>query len=170
MLCRGKTWEIRLGQCDAAKVCAIRVLCTAGMRPPAGTWRRRIERVLLTFFTPLPKTVLTRFNLNVSTVDVQRPWFNFALDNNLVMHTTLALAAAYWTSCTPVPDALIQREGFLQKGAAMEGIKEALTGKTEISNAIVGAVANLVNVEVRRISATGQFCCNCDNTGIMDLN
>jgi hypothetical protein len=91
--------------------------------------------------------VLTRFNLNVSTVDVQRPWFGFAMEHDAVMHTTLALAAAYWTSCTPVPDREIQREGYSQKGAAIKRITAALEGEAPTTNPVVGSVANLVNVE-----------------------
>lgn len=64
------------------------------------------------------------------------------------MHTTLSLAAATWSMFLPKPDT-VMAEGVKQKGLAIRGIQQRLD-KCYRDDALVGAVANLANIEVGR--------------------
>lgn len=91
--------------------------------------------------------MLTRFNLNRSTVDSQRPWFGYAMESPGVMHATLALAAGFWAASMANPDPALEREGFRHQGEAMAIVKAQLQ-TTSITNIVLATMACLGNVEV----------------------
>ena len=65
------------------------------------------------------------------------------------MHTTLGLAAATWSMFLSKPSTVVD-EGAKQKWLAIRGIQERL-GQSENSMALVGAIANLANMEVNSL-------------------
>jgi hypothetical protein len=99
-------------------------------------------------------TVLVKFNLNWSRRDTKEPWFCLAMQSAVMMHTTLAVSAAYWTVNTQAPDRLVIGEGYRQKGEGMQAIREKLSGHYDgrfVSDEVLNGVTCLANVEVRRI-------------------
>lgn len=94
--------------------------------------------------------VLTRFSLNITTVDKQRPWFSYAMSDPLVMNVTLALSAAFWSTGTCKASIIVKREGIYQKGEAIKTINTLLEDLT-VTDTVIAAVANLGNIAV----------CNC---------
>jgi hypothetical protein len=105
----------------------------------------------------LMRIVLTRFNLNISTVDAQRPWFGLAMASTIVMHSTLALAAGYWSASIGSLNTSLQKEGYYQKGEAMRLISKQLSLPGGISDEILAAVGNLANVEVRAKCTSSRY-------------
>ncbi|KAM0279201.1 hypothetical protein ACHAQH_004746 [Verticillium albo-atrum] len=92
------------------------------------------------------------FSLNLTTVDKQRPWFPYAMQSELVMRATLALAAGFWTASLPSLDPKLQIEGYRQKGEAMRAISSrlntaALSRRASRDVSVLAAVATLANVE-----------------------
>lgn len=68
--------------------------------------------------------------------------------DTLLMHSTLGVAAAMWESALPGQSpAIVVREGYRQKGLAIRGVQERLN-RGDNSMALVGAIANLANMEV----------------------
>jgi hypothetical protein len=63
------------------------------------------------------------------------------------MHSTLGLAAAMWSSAQPNSPFIVVKEGYRQKGLAIQGVQERLN-QGDNSIALVGAIANLANMEV----------------------
>lgn len=64
----------------------------------------------------------------------------------LVLHTSLAVSAATWGVLLPDPSRVYQ-EGWKQKSMAIREMQERLS-RRDCSNAVVGAVANLAQLEV----------------------
>ncbi|KAG7141655.1 hypothetical protein HYQ45_001801 [Verticillium longisporum] len=100
----------------------------------------------------LAKYFVNGFSLNLTTVDKQRPWFPYAMQSELVMRATLALAAGFWTASLPSLDARLQIEGYRQKGEAMRAISSRLqtTASSRVASrdtSVLAAVATLANVE-----------------------
>ncbi|KAG7139781.1 hypothetical protein HYQ45_003321 [Verticillium longisporum] len=100
----------------------------------------------------LAKYFVNGFSLNLTTVDKQRPWFPYAMQSELVMRATLALAAGFWTASLPSLDAKLQIEGYRQKGEAMQAISSRLqtTASSRLASRdtpVLAAVATLANVE-----------------------
>ncbi|CAM1507053.1 Fc.00g066940.m01.CDS01 [Cosmosporella sp. VM-42] len=93
----------------------------------------------------LMKFFIARFELQVAISHVQKQWWGFAVSDPLVMHTTLGLAAATWSMFIANPNSVVN-EGAKQKWLAIRGIQERL-GQSENSMALVGAIANLANIE-----------------------
>ncbi|KAJ5012523.1 hypothetical protein K4K57_004076, partial [Colletotrichum sp. SAR 10_99] len=97
-------------------------------------------------------TVITRFNLNSTTTDQQRPWFPYAMQSALIMRVTLALAAEFLTATMPSLDPKLQREGYQQKGEAMRIIRTRLESRESAKSAsddlsVLAGVAMLGSVE-----------------------
>lgn len=97
--------------------------------------------------------VTTRFNLNSTTTDTQRPWFPYAMQSALIMRVTLALAAEFLTATMPLLDSQLQREGYQQKGEAMRMIRSRLETQESAQRAsedlsVLAGVAMLGSVEV----------------------
>lgn len=98
-------------------------------------------------------TVITRFNLNSTTIDQQRPWFPYAMQSALIMRVTLALAAEFLTATMPSLDPKLQREGYQQKGEAMRILRTRLESRESAKSAsddlsVLAGVAMLGSVEV----------------------
>ncbi|OHE90583.1 hypothetical protein CORC01_14130 [Colletotrichum orchidophilum] len=94
----------------------------------------------------------TRFNLNSTTIDTQRPWFPYAMQSALIMRVTLALAAEFLTATMPMLDVKLQREGYQQKGEAMRIIRDRLGSQESARSAshdlsVLAGVAMLGSVE-----------------------
>lgn len=77
---------------------------------------------------------------------IQKQWWDYALSDALVMHSTLGLAAATWSTLVPSTKRIAQ-EGYRQKGLALQGVQERL-GKGNTAMALVAVIANLANTEV----------------------
>lgn len=97
--------------------------------------------------------VITRFNLNSTTTDTQRPWFPYAMQSSLIMRVTLSLAAEFLTATLPALDPKLQREGYHQKGEAMRIIRARLESRESARSAsddlsVLAGVAMLGSVEV----------------------
>ncbi|KAJ0160998.1 hypothetical protein CTA2_6959 [Colletotrichum tanaceti] len=100
----------------------------------------------------LVKYFTTRFNLNATTTDTQRPWFPYAMQSALIMRATLALAAEFLTATMPSPDPELQREGYQQKGEAMRIVRARLESRESAQRAnddlsVLAGVAMLGSVE-----------------------
>ncbi|WYZ42143.1 hypothetical protein EsH8_V_001038 [Colletotrichum jinshuiense] len=100
----------------------------------------------------LVKYFTTRFNLNSTTTDTQRPWFPYAMQSALIMRVTLALAAEFLTATMPLLDSQLQREGYQQKGEAMRMIRSRLETQESAQRAsedlsVLAGVAMLGSVE-----------------------
>ncbi|WQF89173.1 Putative fungal transcription factor [Colletotrichum destructivum] len=100
----------------------------------------------------LVKYFTTRFNLNSTTTDTQRPWFPYAMQSALIMRATLALAAEFLTATMPSPDPELQREGYQQKGEAMRIVRSRLESQESAQKAsddlsVLAGVAMLGSVE-----------------------
>ncbi|KAM0333961.1 hypothetical protein ACHAQA_000979 [Verticillium albo-atrum] len=100
----------------------------------------------------LAKYFVNGFSLNLTTVDKQRPWFPYAMQSELVMRATLALAAGFWTASLPSLDKKLQIEGYRQKGEAMRVISNRLNTVASSKRAsrdvsVLAAIATLANVE-----------------------
>ncbi|KAK1507188.1 hypothetical protein CABS01_08368 [Colletotrichum abscissum] len=100
----------------------------------------------------LVKYFTTRFNLNSTTIDTQRPWFPYAMQSALIMRVTLALAAEFLTATMPLLDFKLQREGYQQKGEAMQMIRDRLASQESARSAsndlsVLAGVAMLGSVE-----------------------
>ncbi|KAK1518107.1 hypothetical protein CPAR01_15756 [Colletotrichum paranaense] len=100
----------------------------------------------------LVKYFTTRFNLNSTTIDTQRPWFPYAMQSALIMRVTLALAAEFLTATMPLLDFKLQREGYQQKGEAMRMIRDRLASQESARSAsndlsVLAGVAMLGSVE-----------------------
>ncbi|EXF75913.1 hypothetical protein CFIO01_00398 [Colletotrichum fioriniae PJ7] len=100
----------------------------------------------------LVKYFTTRFNLNSTTIDTQRPWFPYAMQSALIMRVTLALAAEFLTATMPLLDFKLQREGYQQKGEAMRMIRNRLASQESARSAsndlsVLAGVAMLGSVE-----------------------
>ncbi|KPM45515.1 hypothetical protein AK830_g1043 [Neonectria ditissima] len=105
-----------------------------------------------TFLVPLTsdaeklvKFFISRFELPVPIASIQRQWWDYALSDPLVMHATLGLAAATWSTLVYIPKQLVY-EGYKQKGMALREVQERLTTGSH-SLALVGAIANLASTE-----------------------
>ncbi|KAJ0308464.1 hypothetical protein Brms1b_009604 [Colletotrichum noveboracense] len=101
----------------------------------------------------LVRYFITRFNLNSTTIDQQRPWFPYAMQSALIMRVTLALAAEFLTATMPSLDPKLQREGYQQKGEAMRIIRTRLESRESAKSAsddlsVLAGVAMLGSVEV----------------------
>ncbi|EEY20974.1 predicted protein [Verticillium alfalfae VaMs.102] len=121
--------------------------CT--LEPECLSWCPRCVRLMV--YLPGP-SVVNGFSLNLTTVDKQRPWFPYAMQSELVMRATLALAAGFWTASLPSLDARLQIEGYRQKGEAMRAISSRLqtTASSRVASRdtlVLAAVATLANVE-----------------------
>ncbi|KAJ0339197.1 hypothetical protein COL922a_004729 [Colletotrichum nupharicola] len=106
----------------------------------------------------LVRYFITRFNLNSTTIDQQRPWFPYAMQSALIMRVTLALAAEFLTATMPSLDAKLQREGYQQKGEAMRIIRTRLESRESAESAsddlsVLAGVAMLGSVEAGAVSA-----------------
>ncbi|KAF6827818.1 tachykinin family protein [Colletotrichum musicola] len=100
----------------------------------------------------LVKYFITRFNLNSTTTDTQRPWFPYAMQSSLIMRVTLSLAAEFLTATLPALDPKLQREGYQQKGEAMRIIRSRLESRESARSAsddlsVLAGVAMLGSVE-----------------------
>ncbi|KAE9566840.1 hypothetical protein CGMCC3_g17017 [Colletotrichum fructicola] len=100
----------------------------------------------------LVRYFITRFNLNSTTIDQQRPWFPYAMQSALIMRVTLALAAEFLTATMPSLDPKLQREGYQQKGEAMRIIRTRLESRESAKSAsddlsVLAGVAMLGSVE-----------------------
>ncbi|KAH0427423.1 hypothetical protein CcaCcLH18_09704 [Colletotrichum camelliae] len=100
----------------------------------------------------LVRYFITRFNLNSTTIDQQRPWFPYAMQSALIMRVTLALAAEFLTATMPSLDPKLQREGYHQKGEAMRIIRTRLESRESAKSAsddlsVLAGVAMLGSVE-----------------------
>ncbi|KAH6997797.1 hypothetical protein BKA56DRAFT_607389 [Ilyonectria sp. MPI-CAGE-AT-0026] len=93
----------------------------------------------------LAKFFVSRFNLPVPIAAIQKQWWDYALSDALVMHSTLGLAAATWSTLVPSTKRIAQ-EGYRQKGLALQGVQERL-GKGNTAMALVAVIANLANTE-----------------------
>ncbi|KAK0716149.1 hypothetical protein B0H67DRAFT_666774 [Lasiosphaeris hirsuta] len=100
----------------------------------------------------LVKYTLTRFNLNLSTVDARRPWFGYAMQSAAVMHATLALSAGFWAASMATPDPALEREGFRQQGEAMAMVRTHL-GTQSVTNTVLATMACLGNAFQGRFEA-----------------
>lgn len=89
-------------------------------------------------------------NINVSCSLVTRKYFGFALCDPIVLHSALGIAAMMWSISLPNPERA-HEEGYKQKALAIPGVQERLQ-VNDISNTVVGAIANLAQMEVRRHS------------------
>ncbi|KAI8197812.1 hypothetical protein K4K52_010165, partial [Colletotrichum sp. SAR 10_76] len=106
----------------------------------------------------LVRYFITRFNLNSTTTDQQRPWFPYAMQSALIMRVTLALAAEFLTATMPSLDPKLQREGYQQKGEAMRIIRTRLESRESAKSAsddlsVLAGVAMLGSVEAGAVSA-----------------
>ncbi|KAJ0345288.1 hypothetical protein COL154_009349 [Colletotrichum chrysophilum] len=106
----------------------------------------------------LVRYFITRFNLNSTTIDQQRPWFPYAMQSALIMRVTLALAAEFLTATMPSLDPKLQREGYQQKGEAMRIIRTRLESRESAKSAsddlsVLAGVAMLGSVEAGAVSA-----------------
>lgn len=63
----------------------------------------------------------------------------------LVLHSTLGVASSIWYMYVPRPFEA-RREGLRQKDLAIRGVQDRLA-KYDTSDAVVGTVANLANME-----------------------
>ncbi|KAK1998388.1 hypothetical protein LX36DRAFT_576398 [Colletotrichum falcatum] len=124
--------------------------CEADPPPPPRVLDFCRVRGLL-FFSVVKFT--TRFNLNSTTTDNKRPWFPYAMQSALILRTTLALAAEFLAASMPSPDPRLQREGYLQKGEAMQMLRSRLESRETARKAsddltVLAGVAMLGSVEV----------------------
>jgi hypothetical protein len=140
---------------------ATRSLDPFGVLPVENNWRvdrliqycRIMSMCYLTVTAPqlilFPK-VLTKFSLNVSKHDTQRPYFNLAMSEPLVMRGTLALSCTVWVLHVPSVDRAVAYEGLYQKTQAIKDINREINRYPfpHVSDAIIVAVANLANVAV----------------------
>lgn len=106
-----------------------------------------------TSFPAADFAVITRFNLNSTTTDSQRPWFPYAMQSALIMRVTLSLAAEFLTTTMPLVDPKLQLEGYQQKGEAMRMIRNRLESRESARTAsedlsVLAGVAMLGSVEV----------------------
>lgn len=90
--------------------------------------------------------VVYRPNAEISMYEIQESWWAFAQSDAVVLHTTLAVAAVAWALMLPDPTTACG-EGSRQKALAIRGIQEKLQNN-DTSDATVGAIANLANMEV----------------------
>ncbi|KAF9882491.1 tachykinin family protein [Colletotrichum karsti] len=100
----------------------------------------------------LVKYFITRFNLNSTTTDTQRPWFPYAMQSALIMRVTLSLAAEFLNQAMPLLDLRLKREGYRQKGEAMRMIRNRLESQESARSAsedlaVLAGVAMLGSVE-----------------------
>ncbi|KAL0930193.1 tachykinin family protein [Colletotrichum truncatum] len=100
----------------------------------------------------LVKYFITRFNLNSTTTDTQRPWFPYAMQSALIMRVTLALAAEFLNATMPLLNPRLQREGYQLKGEAMKMIRNRLESQESAWSAsedlsVLAGVAMLGSVE-----------------------
>ncbi|KFA66328.1 hypothetical protein S40285_09947 [Stachybotrys chlorohalonatus IBT 40285] len=79
------------------------------------------------------------------STDVQRHWWSYAMYDPLVLHSTLGVASSIWYMYVPRPFEA-RREGLRQKDLAIRGVQDRLA-KYDTSDAVVGTVANLANME-----------------------
>ncbi|KAH7171178.1 hypothetical protein EDB81DRAFT_877177 [Dactylonectria macrodidyma] len=93
----------------------------------------------------LAKFFVSRFNLPVPIAPIQKQWWDYALSNSLVMHSTLGLAAATWSMLVPSAKRIVH-EGYRQKGLALRGVQEGI-GKGNNAIPLVATIANLANTE-----------------------
>jgi hypothetical protein len=105
--------------------------------------------------------VLTKFALNVSQSAKQRPYFTMAMSEPLVMRGALALSCAVWTTHVPSLDRAVAYEGLYQKTQAIKDINRELnrSGLSQVSDAMIVAVANLANVAVGLVSIAFDIPC-----------
>ncbi|KAH7163286.1 hypothetical protein B0J13DRAFT_33969 [Dactylonectria estremocensis] len=93
----------------------------------------------------LAKFFVSRFNLPVPIAAIQKQWWDYALSDSLVMHSTLGLAAATWSMLVPSAKRIVH-EGYRQKGLALRGVQEGIDkGNNAIS--LVATIASLANIE-----------------------
>ncbi|KAH6658178.1 hypothetical protein BKA67DRAFT_557350 [Truncatella angustata] len=82
----------------------------------------------------LIKYLITKFGLNLATVDRRKSWFPYALQNAPMMHSTLAMTAALWRAEHSALEYSIQVEGIHQKGEAMREIRTKLAHAESVGN------------------------------------
>jgi hypothetical protein len=104
--------------------------------------------------------VITRFNLNSTTVDKQRPWFPYAMQSAIVMHATLALSAEFLAVSMPFLDRALQKEGFRQKGEVIRMVRPRL-GAISLTHcddlSVFAGVAMLASIEVSYSGLNSQW-------------
>ncbi|KAH8894730.1 hypothetical protein GQ53DRAFT_839682 [Thozetella sp. PMI_491] len=93
----------------------------------------------------LVKYFLTRFNLNINTVDKERTWFSWAAADPLIMRATLSLAAAFWAAGAPNISPALQWEGLRQRTEAIREVNSQLAAQPAISDTLIATVATLCN-------------------------
>lgn len=87
--------------------------------------------------------------LNITTVNPKKTWIGFALTDMTVFNATLAFAATAWNANMAMSSSWLIRAGYHHKGVAMHLVNGHLTQSPHsASDAVVCAVATLVNVEV----------------------
>ncbi|KAL7940226.1 hypothetical protein V8C42DRAFT_259626 [Trichoderma barbatum] len=95
---------------------------------------------------------LTKFDLNLATLDRRRSWFPYAMQSAPMMHSTLAMTAVLWRAEFPALESSIRLEGMRQKGEAMREIRAWLTRAYSVGNddksTLMSSMATLVIVEV----------------------
>ena len=93
--------------------------------------------------------VLYGLKLNITTVNPKNTWIGFALTDRTLFHTTLAFAATAWNVNIDSPMLWLTDASYHHKGLAMQTINERLNNHLDLdSDAVTGAVATLVNIEV----------------------
>ncbi|KAH6893540.1 hypothetical protein B0T10DRAFT_457640 [Thelonectria olida] len=97
--------------------------------------------------------VLTKFDLNLATVDRAKSWFPYAMRSAPMMHSTLAMTAALWRTEYPALQHSIQLEGIRQKGEAMREISARLAHAGSVrsddeTDLLLSTMSTLVTVEV----------------------
>lgn len=89
-------------------------------------------------------------DLNVSSNLITRKYFGFATCDPTVLHSAMGIAALMWSIALPDRKAAY-KEGCKQKALTIPSIQERLQAN-DMSSAVVGAIANLAQMEVRRHS------------------
>lgn len=97
-------------------------------------------------------SVLSYMNIHITSMDISKRYFGFALTDPIVIHTIFGVASMMWAIVVPDPKR-IQNEGYKQKALAISGIQARLEEK-DTSNVVVGAISNLSQMEVRHYNFT----------------
>jgi hypothetical protein len=89
--------------------------------------------------------------LNVSIAQISQFWWGFSTSDPLVLHTALGVVASTWAMNVPNTQ-LAYTIAYKHKALAMPGIRSKLRNNDR-SDALIGAIANLAQMEVRLSSA-----------------
>ena len=95
------------------------------------------------------RSVLSYMDIHMSCSNITRKYFGFGLCDPLVLHTALGVTAMMFSIALPNPKKGFN-EAYKQKALAIPGVHERLEAN-DISNAVVGAIANLAQMEVSQL-------------------